>query len=117
MKIILASIGIFLSACAATPPAPDAKVIEPLATSEPAEGTPQNAADRRFAEEARGYRLVERDGQKYYCRTERASGSHLKAMSCISESELRTRVENAEIYRKRSKPALCAPNDPRCGGA
>ena len=69
-----------------------------------------------LAEEARGYKLAERNGQKYYCRTERVSGSHLKTMNCITENELRVRVENAEANRRQSKASVCAPNDARCGG-
>jgi hypothetical protein len=37
-------------------------------------------------------------------------------MNCFSENELRARLENAEAYRRRSKPSVCAPGDPRCGG-
>lgn len=118
MKAILFSATILLAACAgAPPPATNEKVIEPVAAHEPAKASTQTAADRRFAEETRGYKLVERNGQKYYCRSERASGSNIKGMNCFSETELRARVENAEAYRRRNKPSVCAPNDPRCGGS
>ena len=116
MKALLGLATILLVACAAKPPIPDTKTVEPAATGQVADESAQSAADRRFAEETRGYRLVERDGKKYYCRAERASGSNLRTMNCISENELRTRVENAEAYRRSSKPSLCSPNDPRCGG-
>ena len=112
MKFILSSVAIFLVACAGTPPRPNPQTIEQSRTRR----RHQDAADRRFAEETRGYKLVERNGQKYYCRTERASGSNIKAMNCFSETELRARVENAEAYRRRTKPSVCAPDDPRCGG-
>jgi hypothetical protein len=110
MKALLSLAAIFLVACAATPPAPDAKTIEPVAQTD---GDTETAADRRFAEETRGYKLVERNGQKFYCRSERASGSNIKAMNCFSESELRARLEDAEAFRRRSKSTACAPN---CGG-
>ena len=116
MKALLSLATILLVACAAKPPAPEPKAIEPAATTE-ADVNTQTAADRRFAEETRGYKLVERNGQKFYCRPERASGSNIKAMNCFSENELRARVEDAEAYRRRSKPSVCAPNDPRCGGS
>ena len=109
MKALLCSTTILLVACAAKP-APDAKSIEPVA----AEGShTQTAADRRFAEETRGYKQIERNGQTLYCRSERASGSNLRTTNCVSENELRERVENAEAYRRSSRPAVCAPNDPR----
>jgi len=116
MKVLLSLASLLLVACVAKPPAPEPKAIEPVATTE-ADGYAQTAADRRFAEETRGYKLVERNGQKFYCRPERASGSNIKAMNCFSENELRARVEDAEAYRRRSKPSVCAPDDPRCGGS
>src|SRR6185369_5325965 len=112
MKALLSLATILLVACAAKPPAPDTKAIEPAATTEVTDASAQTAADRRFAEEARGYRLVERNGQKYYCRAERASGSNIKAMNCFTENELRVRLENAEALRRRSKSS-CAPG---CSG-
>jgi len=120
MKIILCCATILLAACAGTPPAStNAEVIEPVPAPahEASEADAQSAADRRFAEETRGYKLVEKNGKNYYCRAERASGSNLKTNVCWSETELRQRVEAAEAYRRKYKPAICAPNDPRCGGA
>jgi hypothetical protein len=111
MKALLSLATILLVACAAKPPALDTQVIEPAASTETDEDA-QTAADRRFAEETRGYRLVERKGQKYYCRAERASGSNIKAMNCFTENELRVRLENAEALRRRSKSS-CAPG---CSG-
>ena len=111
MKALLSLATILLVACAAKPPAPEPKAIEPSATTV-ADGNAQTAADRRFAEETRGYKRVERNGQKYYCRAERASGSNLKSMHCFTENELRVRLENAEAFRRRSK-ASCAPG---CAG-
>jgi type IV pilus biogenesis protein CpaD/CtpE len=103
MKTILALATLFLVACAGAPSsATNPQVIEPVANQEPTESSAETAADRRFAEETRGYKLVERKGQKYYCRSERSSGSNIKAMSCFSENELRARVEQAEMYRRRS---------------
>ena len=116
MKALLSLATILLVACAAKPPAPEPKAIEPAATTE-ADVNTQTAADRRFAEETRGYKLVERNGQKFYCRAERASGSNIKALNCFSENELRARVEDAEAYRRQYKPSVCAPDDPRCGGS
>jgi len=115
MKALLGLATILLVACAGKPPAPDNKTIEPVAATEAADAN-QTAADRRFAEETRGYKVVEKSGQKYYCRPERASGSNIKALNCFSENELRARVENAEQYRRRNKSSMCA-DDPRCGGS
>ncbi len=115
MKTVLTFAILLLAACASTPPKTESPPVAP-ATSAEAAADNQTAADRRFAEEARSYKVVERNGEKYYCRTERASGSNIKALNCFSETELRARVENAEAYRRRNKPSVCAPNDPRCGG-
>ena len=115
MKALLSLTTILLVACAAKPTALDPQVIEPDPTTE-ADENAQTAADRRFAEETRGYKLVERNGQKFYCRPERASGSNIKAMNCFTENELRVRLENAEAYRRRSKAAVCGSGDSRCGG-
>ena len=111
MKALLSLATMLLVACAAKPTALDPQVIEPDPTTE-ADENAQTAADRRFAEETRGYRRVERNGQKYYCRAERASGSNLKTMNCFTENELRVRLENAEALRRRSKSS-CAPG---CSG-
>ena len=115
MKALLSLTTILLVACAAKPTALDPQVIEPDPTTE-ADENAQTAADRRFAEETRGYRRVERNGQKYYCRAERASGSNLRTMNCFTENELRVRLENAEAYRRRSKADVCGSGDSRCGG-
>jgi hypothetical protein len=116
MKVLLSLATILLAACAARPPTPDTKTVGPATATAAADESAQTAADRRFAEETRGYKVVEKNGQKYYCRSERASGSNILTMNCFSENELRTRVENAEQYRRRNKPSVCAPNDPRCSG-
>lgn len=106
MKWILSFAAIFLVACAGTPPpATNPQTIESVAAHDAADASTQTAADRRFSEETRTYKLVERNGQKYYCRSERASGSNIKGMNCFSETELRERVENAEAYRRGQSPA------------
>jgi len=119
MKILVSCAVILLAACAGTPPAssPRPQPVTPAASAEAADASSQSAADKRFAEEARGYKVTERDGKKYYCRSERASGSNITGTSCITERELRARVEDAELYRRKSKPSICAPNDARCGGS
>jgi len=118
MKILLSLATILLGACAGTPPpATNSQIIEPDPTHESGAADTQTAADRRFAEETRGYKLVEKNGKKYYCRSERASGSNLKTQVCWTEAELRQRVDAAEAYRRKYKPSICAPNDPRCSGA
>jgi hypothetical protein len=111
MKIVIFSAVMLLAACAGEPRAPS------HAPAESADASSQSAADKRFAEETRGYKVTERDGKKYYCRSERASGSNITATSCITERELRARVEDAEAYRRKSRPSVCAPNDARCGGS
>lgn len=114
MKTILSIALILLAGCAGTPPTQDAAH---ASTHESADASNQTAADRRFKDEARSYKVVEKNGKKYYCRLERASGSHLKSQLCWTESDLRQRVEAAEAYRRKNRPSVCAPDDPRCGGA
>jgi len=120
MKVLVSLATIFLAACATTP-TPDTKTTSQppaaAAAAAPAAADTKTAADRRFAEETRGYKLVERNGRNYYCRTERPSGSNLKSQVCRTETELRQLVEDAEMYRRKSKASVCAPDDPRCGGA
>lgn len=107
MKVLLGIATIFLVACAA----------KPAVVADTAGADTQSAADRRFSEEARSYKHVERNGNDYYCRSERPSGSNLRMQVCWTEAELRQRIEDAEVYRRKYKPSVCAPNDPRCGGA
>lgn len=114
MKTVLSIAIVLLAGCAGTPPAPSAA---PPDSHESADADNQTAADRRFADEVRSYKLVERNGKKYYCRSERPSGSNLKSQICWTETELRQRVDAAEAYRRKYKPSVCARNDPRCGGA
>lgn len=120
MKTFLPLALVLLAGCAGTPPAPPAAPATPTApaaTQESAAADNQTAADRRFADETRSYKLVERNGQKYYCRAERPSGSNLRTNVCWTESELRQRVDAAEAYRRKYKASVCENQDPRCGGA
>src|SRR5262245_28741111 len=117
MKILLTFVTLLLAACASTPSTTDPKTIEPSETAAAPDASSQTAADRRFAEETRGYKQVERNGKTYYCRSERASGSNLRTTTCFTETELRSRFEAAERYRQQRKASACAPADPRCGGA
>jgi len=111
MKILTTFALILLAGCAAAPPAADPKTIESDAAPEAAHASSQTAADRQFAEATRGYNQVERNGEMFYCRMERASGSNLRTQNCFTEAELRTRVENAENYRRCRKASGCASTD------
>lgn len=105
---------VFLAACASTPPAADAGN-SPEAAPPVSEAERQSAADRKFAEAVRSYQVVEKDGETLYCRSERSTGSKLQSFNCINEAALRLRIQEAEAMR-RGRPAVCGPNDPRCGG-
>jgi hypothetical protein len=97
-KLLLTTLTGFLvlSACSGSQPnrEPIAKASTPAAPAQPAapqaEGDPQKlTADRIMQLQREGYKLVNRDGQTYYCRTEAKTGSHLaRDTVCMTEEEI-----------------------------
>lgn len=114
----LGFIASMLIACAGTPPQQPANSPAPDTASsavQPAVKSSANAAERRFEEAIKGYRLVEQDGQKHYCRSEKASGSNILQQNCVTENQLRAAVEDADRYRRTQRSSVCQNDDPRCG--
>lgn len=116
----LCCIALLMAACAATPapqglssPAPAADTPVNAPADSPA--SLANAAERRFQEAAKGYRLVVANGQNHYCRNEKASGSNIIQQNCVTENELRAAVEDAERFRRAQRASVCKTDDPRCG--
>jgi hypothetical protein len=56
--------------------------------------------DAELAEAARGYSRVNRDGKTLYCRRERPSGSNIATSVCVTEAELRERVEATKKFNQ-----------------
>jgi hypothetical protein len=89
---------------AAPPAAPAAKAAAPVAPTPPAKPAAPAAAsadakDSMTLEQAMaaGYEIVDRNGQRLYCRDELKTGSHLrKTRTCLTAEELRELKENAQ---------------------
>jgi hypothetical protein len=103
MRITLVAC-VLLAGCASSPSTP-----EPAPGSAPPPGEDVNLADRKFAEAARSYQVVDRNGRTMYCRSERPTGSKLNDYVCITEGELRQRIEDEERIRRRTRPVLTRP--------
>ncbi len=98
--------------CASTPasaPKPAAPVAPaaPAAPATPATAAKPSAPAATVADSkdattleqamAAGYEIVDRNGQRLYCRDELKTGSHLrKTRTCLTEDELRSLKENAQ---------------------
>jgi hypothetical protein len=107
MRIALVAC-VLLAGCASAPPPPAPQPSAPPSSTADAQDE-ANLAERRFAEAARSYQVVERNGRPFYCRNERPTGSKLNEYVCISESELRQRIEDEERLRRRTRPVLTRP--------
>jgi hypothetical protein len=104
-----------LAACASQPTA-EAPVA--AAAVAPAAGKPAAAAqteadtaaglEKKFQDAARGYKVVQKDGQTLYCKREKVIGSTIPTLQCITEAQLRNQVENMDEYRDRAR------NSSRC---
>ncbi|HEU5135961.1 MAG TPA: hypothetical protein VFU13_12500 [Steroidobacteraceae bacterium] len=116
-----------LAACAsqpATSDAPGATAPAPVQTA-PATPTPaaQNEADtaatleKKFQDAAKGYKVVQRDGQTLYCKREKVIGTTIPTMQCLTEAQLRNQVENMEELRGRMRSgAKCTLGPGGCSG-
>ncbi|HUQ10969.1 MAG TPA: hypothetical protein VM146_11695 [Steroidobacteraceae bacterium] len=90
-----------LQGCASSAKAPDAPAA-PVAKQQAAATTEDDAAklDAEIAEAARGYTRVNRDGVTMFCRRERPSGSNIATSVCVTEAELRARVEATRKFNQ-----------------
>jgi hypothetical protein len=89
---------------------------QPKTNDKPATTTPPPAAsatsnqsgivtDEEFAQEAKRYKLVEKDGKHLYCRQEASLGSRLPSTVCLTHAQLaesirRTREVTDQMRRK-----------------
>jgi hypothetical protein len=95
---------VILQGCASAQKAPEAPAapVTPAGTTHAAPPTAEEAAklDAEVAEAARGYTRVNRDGVTMFCRRERPSGSNIATSVCVTEAELRERVEATKKFNK-----------------
>jgi hypothetical protein len=88
-----------------------------LASEADAAQAPESAA-AEAAEEVPGYRIVERDGVKRYCRTRAPTGSHLRReKTCLTRAELDELKERSKDFlRNSSRPRPPPQEKPGLGG-
>jgi|SRR5690349_885172 hypothetical protein len=102
--LLLAGTAVLLCGCAA-----------PSARDPPASGENAKPADahqvleKKFQEAARGYKLIEKNGQMLYCKRETLIGSTIPTTQCMTEERLRLQVEYDQQMRDRMRTgARCA---------
>jgi len=106
-----------LGACTGSQPAqqPVAKTATQAAAAAPGSqasgGDAQNlTAERIMQLQREGYKLVDRNGQTYFCRTEAKTGSHLAHETvCMTEAEITALREQTQrglgrVMRERPPP-------------
>lgn len=77
MLVSAAALAALVSGCATKPAAPPVTRQAPVTTA--------NVEDVQKA----GYKIVNKDGQKVYCRTDLITGSHVRTRTqCLTEQEL-----------------------------
>lgn len=100
-----------------TTPATDAT--ETTAAVNPATEETEEAEQARresveFERHAKEYRKTEKDGQTLYCRKEKALGTRLAKQVCLTDSQLRARIRNAEEVRTGMSDSRGACKPPAC---
>jgi hypothetical protein len=111
------------SATASPPPAPAAA---PAAAPAPAAvnngaGAAENdtaaALEKKFRDAARGYKVVQKDGQTLYCKREKLIGTTIPSMRCITEAQLRNEVETMDEVRNKMRSGAKCTLGPGCSGS
>jgi hypothetical protein len=121
----------WLSACASSGSAPDtASAAYSAATSQdpavrqaatqtadgkkpawtvPTEEEVAAALEKRYLDAAADFVKLKKDGELRFCKRYREIGSSISRINCITESELRTQVDNMTQYRDdmRNKAGKC----------
>jgi len=139
LTISLVACGAWLSACAAGGAPPDtATAASAAATSQdpaarqaaapangkkkpvwtvPTEAEVAAALDKKYLDAAKDFVKLKKDGELRFCKRYREIGSSIARINCITESELRTQVDNMTQYRDdmRNKMGKCT-RDVLCGG-
>ena len=67
------------------------------------------ALDKKYLDAAKDFVKLKKDGELRFCKRYREIGSSIARINCITESELRTQVDNMTQYRDdmRNKVGKC----------
>jgi len=114
-----------LAACASQPDTTNAPVASaaPAPAAAPARAAPAaqteadtaTALEKKFQDAAKGYKVVQRDGQTLYCKREKLIGSTIPTLQCMTEAQLRNQVENMDEYRERMRNSSKCTHGAGCG--
>jgi len=89
-------------------PAPATNGKKPVWTV-PTEEEVAAALDKKYLDAAKDFVKLKKDGELRFCKRYREIGSSIARINCITESELRTQVDNMSQYRDdmRNKVGKC----------
>jgi len=89
-------------------PAPATNGKKPVWTV-PTEAEVAAALETRYLDAAKDFVKLKKDGELRFCKRYREIGSSIARINCITESELRTQVDNMTQYRDdmRNKVGKC----------
>ena len=89
-------------------PAPATNGKKPVWTV-PTEEEVAAALDQKYLDAAKDFVKLKKDGELRFCKRYREIGSSIARINCITESELRTQVDNMTQYRDdmRNKVGKC----------
>jgi hypothetical protein len=96
---------------AATAPAP-----APSTGASTAEAEAAASLEKKFRDAARGYKVVQKDGQTLYCKREKLIGTTIPTMRCITEAQLRNEVETMDEVRNKMRSGAKCTLGPGCSG-
>lgn len=96
---------------AATAPAP-----APSTGASTAEDEAAASLEKKFRDAARGYKVVQKDGQTLYCKREKLIGTTIPSMRCITEAQLRNEVETMDEVRNKMRSGAKCTLGPGCSG-
>ena len=60
--------------------------------------------EKKFQDAARSYKTMQKDGKTMYCKREKVLGSTIPTMQCLTETQLRNRVEATEELQEEHAP-------------
>jgi hypothetical protein len=95
----------------ATTPAP-----APSTGASTAEDEAAASLEKKFRDAARGYKVVQKDGQTLYCKREKLIGTTIPSMRCITEAQLRNEVETMDEVRNKMRSGAKCTLGPGCSG-
>ena len=106
---------------AAAPAAAPAKVATspapaPSTGASTAEDEAAASLEKKFRDAARGYKVVQKDGQTLYCKREKLIGTTIPSMRCITEAQLRNEVETMDEVRNKMRSGAKCTLGPGCSG-